>query len=377
MLIHSAAPRNRVRALGFVWPDALHLRGSVIRISFPPVLIMTGYGVGIAFLIRQHPNLAVNLSIMTPVAVVLSLLLVFRTNSAYDRFWEGRKLWQDLIVSSRNLIRNIWCGTNEKSVEDRLRKQQVLKEISAFVIAIKHYLRGEDGIEYADFDGLLSPELRVRLMSTHDPVNYGTIGNCGVGHNSPEQRGTSHANLYAQNQQQSEGWERACEAPLPMLILYQIQKYVDYSMATGTVTAQLYANMLGQVNQLAGLMGGCERIISTPIPLAYHIHLHHSLYLYLLVLPWALGSMGLPHTIILQAIISFMMLGIDAISREIQNPFGYDHNDLPLDVFCEALLVDLNYVLRHRAAGALEISEDTLSNDVGAAKKPDSTPVSA
>ncbi|KAJ2708787.1 hypothetical protein H4R19_004575, partial [Coemansia spiralis] len=145
MLIDSAVPRNRVHAVWLTWPDALRIRGSVIRLSFPPVLLMTGYGVGIAFLIRAHPKLAVNLSIMTPVAVVLSLLLVFRTNSAYDRFWEGRKLWQDLKVTSRNLVRSLWCGVAEKTPEDLQRKRQALKDAVAFVIAIKHYLRGEDG----------------------------------------------------------------------------------------------------------------------------------------------------------------------------------------------------------------------------------------
>ncbi|KAJ2750389.1 hypothetical protein IWQ56_007045, partial [Coemansia nantahalensis] len=195
MLIGTIKPRNRVHAVWLTWPDALHIRGSVIRISFPPVLVMTGYGVGIAFLIRDHPKLAVNLSIMTPVAVVLSLLLVFRTNSAYDRFWEGRKLWQDLMVTSRNLVRSVWCSVADKTAEDRQHKRQALKDVVAFVIAIKHYLRGEEGIEHADFEGLLSPELRVRMVSNGVMGDYGALDDNGAGRNSPAQRATSHASL--------------------------------------------------------------------------------------------------------------------------------------------------------------------------------------
>ncbi|KAJ1841539.1 hypothetical protein LPJ57_010275, partial [Coemansia sp. RSA 486] len=118
MIIDTASPSNVVSAFGLVWPDALRLNGSVIRIAFPPVLLMTGYGVGIAFLIKAHPEYAISLTVMSLISLVLSLLLVFRTNSAYDRYWEGRKIWQDLKVSSRNLIRSIWVTVMEKSMDD-------------------------------------------------------------------------------------------------------------------------------------------------------------------------------------------------------------------------------------------------------------------
>ncbi|KAI9500733.1 hypothetical protein BX070DRAFT_229760 [Coemansia spiralis] len=71
--------------------------------------------------------------------------------------------------------------------------------------------------------------------------------------------------------------------------------------------------------------------------------------------------MGLAKTIIIQFVISFMMIGIDAISREIQNPFGYDSNDLPLDAYCDTILVELNYALNHRSPKSLETVENTLS----------------
>ncbi|KAJ1832834.1 hypothetical protein LPJ63_003224 [Coemansia sp. RSA 2711] len=368
MLIDRVNPSNRVRAFGVHWPDALRYRGSVIRISFPPVAFMTAYGVGIAFLIRKYDYLAIPVGIMTPVAVVLSLLLVFRTNSAYDRYWEGRKIWQDLKVNARNLIRNTWCGVQEKSIEDSVQKRQGMKNIAAFMIAIKHYIRGEDGLDYADLDGLLSPEFRMQVLARRSAYNYGTIND--EARNSPE-RGQSSSEVRIQ--QCNDGWERTGEVPLPSLLLYEIQKFVEYLMTNNIIYGQLYMNMTNTVNAMGTLLGGCERIISTPIPLAYHIHLHHSLYMYLLVLPWALGSMGLAKTIILQFVVSFMMLGIDAISREIQNPFGYDANDLDLDAFCEAMLVDLNYAMSHRAPKALEVVEDTLGDDLLKGKTADAS----
>ncbi|KAJ2160867.1 hypothetical protein GGF46_001924 [Coemansia sp. RSA 552] len=358
MLIDSVRPSNRVTAFGLVWPDALRYRGSVIRISFPGVLVMTGYGVGIAFLIDQYPGLAIQLTIMTPVAVVLSLLLVFRTNSAYDRYWEGRKIWQNLKVNSRNLIRNMWCGVREKTVEDGVQKRQALKNLAALLIAIKHYIRGEDGLDYADYDGLLSPEFRMQVLARSSGYGYGSIGG-PRGSSTAEAAGNSEINIQPTN----DGWERNSEVPLPLQVLYEIQQFNEYAMDSGLVHGQLYMNMINSINALCVLLGACERIISTPIPLAYHIHLHHCLYLYLLILPWTTGAMGLAKCIILQFVISFMMLGIDAVSREIQNPFGYDANDLPLDNFCESLLVELSYALNHRAPKALDIGEPSMSND--------------
>ncbi|KAJ1949119.1 hypothetical protein EC988_004900 [Linderina pennispora] len=363
MIIDTANPSNVVSGWGFEWPDALRLRGSVIRISFIYVAAMTGYGVGIAFLIQHHRDLAINMSVMSFVSLVLSLLLVFRTNSAYDRYWEGRKIWQDLKVTSRNLIRNLWCGVLENSIEDSVQKRQALKSVAAFVISVKHYLRGEDGVDYADYDGLLSPEFRLLLATNNNAYSYGAIG---AGNNSPV--GGSRTGLAATSptfhaQRLTEGWERRGEVPLPSLLLFEMQKFGEYIMDNKLCHVPFYASMLATINTLSASLGGCERILSTPIPLAYRIHLTHTLYLYLLVLPWSLGSMGsLWKTIVLQFIISFMLIGIDSISREIQNPFGYDANDLPLDAYCDNILLELNSALNHNSPKALVSNEDTLSN---------------
>ncbi|KAJ2719893.1 hypothetical protein GGI07_004938 [Coemansia sp. Benny D115] len=360
MIIDDANPSNRVSAIGFTWPDALRIRGSVIRIAFPAVAFMTGYGVGIAFLIRAHPDYNINLSVMSLISLVLSLLLVFRTNSAYDRFWEGRKIWQDLKVSSRNLIRSFWVCVMEKSIEDSVLKRQAMKNVAAFVISVKHYLRAEDGIDYADLDGLLSPEFRLQYGTRSSAYNYGAIQNAGS--SSSQEEGFAGGTF--RTQQLSEGWERTGETSVPSQLLYELQKFSEHIQDNHLIHVQFYASLLTSLNSLSTLLGSCERIVSTPIPLAYRIHLHHALYLYLLVLPWALGSLGLAKAIVVQFIVSFTMIGIDCISREIQNPFGYDANDLNLDAFCESVLVELGFAMRYRAPKALETTEETMSNSI-------------
>ncbi|KAJ1902383.1 hypothetical protein GGI01_001719 [Coemansia sp. RSA 376] len=365
MIIDNARPTNVVKAFGLIYPDVLRLRGSVIRISFPPVLLMTSYGVGIAFLIREYPGLAINMTVLSLVSLVLSLLLVFRTNSAYDRFWEGRRTWQEIKVTSRNLIRSLWVGVAENSIEDSVHKRQAMKNIAAFAISVKHYLRDEDGIEHADFDGLLSPEFRLQCATHGSGYNYGSIPVISSG--SPDTNATRMSTAAPNGtpvyfaQRINEGWERHGDIPLPSQLLFELQKFIEYIQDNKLIHVQFYASLLTTLNNLASLMGGCERILSTPIPLAYRVHLNHGLYMYLLVLPWALGSMGLAKTIIFQFIISFLMIGIDSISREIQNPFGYDANDLPLDSYCESILVELSYALQRRAPKSLEVAENTLS----------------
>ncbi|KAJ1803364.1 hypothetical protein LPJ75_005902, partial [Coemansia sp. RSA 2598] len=144
------------------------------------------------------------------------------------------------------------------------------------------------------------------------------------------------------------------------------------------VQVQYYGNLLSVINSLSTLLGSCERILSTPIPLAYRIHLQHALYLYLLVLPWALDFKSVPKTVVIQFVVSFMMIGIDCISREIQNPFGYDANDLPLDDYCESILVELNFALNHctpkainTGAVAMQSSVTIVKDSTGAAPQDD------
>ncbi|KAJ2891821.1 hypothetical protein GGI21_005759 [Coemansia aciculifera] len=363
MLIDTARPTNVVKAFGLIYPDVLRLRGSVIFLSFPPVLLMTGYGVGIAFLVQEYPGLSVNITVLSLVSLVLSLMLVFRTNSAYDRFWEGRRTWQDLKVTSKNLIRSIWVGVAETSIEDSVQKRQAMKNIAAFAVAVKRYLRDEDGIEYADYDGLLSPEFRLQYSTRGAAYTYGSIPA-----NANAARSSTAAAAVAPDgspvyfaQRVNEGWERSDETPLPSQLLYELQKYIEYIQDNKLIHVQFYASLLTSINSMGTLMGVCERILSTPIPLAYRVHINHALYLYLLLLPFALGAYGIAKTVIVQFIVAFLMIGVDSISRELQNPFGYDGNDLPLDSYCESILVELSYALQRRAPKSLEATEDTLS----------------
>lgn len=84
------------------------------------------------------------------VSVALGLLLAFRVNSAYDRYWEGRKLVQSVIATVRNLSRQVWINIPEDTQADHLEKMRCVKLLLAFVVATKHHLRHEYGMDYDD-----------------------------------------------------------------------------------------------------------------------------------------------------------------------------------------------------------------------------------
>jgi putative membrane protein len=92
---------------------------------------------------------------------------------------------------------------------------------------------------------------------------------------------------------------------------------------------------------MVDVLGACERILKTPIPLAYNIHLKQILLIYCLSIPFQLVDELLGFTGLVAAVISFTLLGIEEIGREIENPFGYDQNDLPLDDICNTMLKNI------------------------------------
>jgi len=92
-----------------------------------------------------------------------------------------------------------------------------------------------------------------------------------------------------------------------------------------------------RVRELVDLQGGCERILKTPIPFAYAVHIKHFLVLYLLSMPFVLvGKMGW-YAVPVTMVISFALSGVEEAGVEIEDPFGYDPNDLPLESICAAV----------------------------------------
>jgi len=269
---------------------ALQFRGSVIPSILPRVLLCGGFGLFISLL--HFLKLPVSLPILSSIvpSIVLGLLLVFRTNTAYERFWEGRKFWGSVVNNVRNLARQIWVAIDEKDQDDFIAKKSVLRLLVAFAVAMKLHLRQES--VNSELEPLISPSQYQKLKSMNNP---------------------------------------------PIEVAFWIGDYLNTQYDRNCVDVYQLTAMNELLNSLIDCLGGCERILRTPIPLAYAIHLKQLLLLYSLALPfqmvkdlgWGTGPVV--------ALVSFTLFGIEEIGLEIENPFGHDTNDLPLDNICATM----------------------------------------
>ncbi len=280
-----------------VWLElAIDLRSSVISSIWRRVLATMLF----AFLITiaYKKGLAVNQPILATLipGVVLGLLLVFRTNTAYERFWEGCRLWHKLINVSRILCRNIWTIVRTNNHEDLITKISKTRLVGILIIAIKLHLRNED-MSYDKFDYIITEDEYLELKETQ---------------NKPVRIIKWLAEYFSH--------------------IYHDQKVINY---------RLFIELNRSLDEITMLFSGCQQILDTPIPRPYSIHLRHLLLLYCFALPFQFVEQLNWLTIPAVGIVSFALLGIEDIGEEIENPFGYDHNDLPLDRFCQELQAEI------------------------------------
>jgi putative membrane protein len=276
----------------FDWVNsALRLKGSVIPSILDRVILYGLFGILISIVHSYGFHVSQPIFGSVIPSIVLGLLLVFRTNTAYERFWEGRKLWGSLVNNTRNLAREILISIAEIKPEDRANKISALRLLVAFAVATKLHLRSEP--VNAELEELMSSKQYLKLKTMNHP---------------------------------------------PLEIAFWIGDYIQQQSDRQTLNPYHLPLLRELLNNLVDNLGGCERILKTPIPLAYAIHLKQLLLLYCLLLPFqlveALGWLTGP----IVALISFTLFGIEAIGIEIENPFGYDANDLPLDAICATML---------------------------------------
>ena len=270
--------------------EIFRFQGSVIPGILERSLFCAAFSILISFLyFLKLPVAQPILGSVIP-SIVLALLLVFRTNTAYERYWEGRKLWGSTVVTIRNLAWQIWGAVDEVEPGDRERKITALRLLSAFAISDKLYLRYEPA----------SDELKPWVSVSQ----YRVLEN-------------------SQN--------------MPLEIARWLGDYLQQQYKRGLLTNDQLANKHTLINKLINDVGGCERILKTPIPAAYVIHLNQLVLIYCLILPFQFVKDLGWWTGLFVAIVSFALFGIEQIGVEIENPFGYDYNDLPLDKICQTI----------------------------------------
>lgn len=261
---------------GSVLPALLPRLGLLLILS---LLVTYFHGIIFSFKIPLNP------APLTLFGFVLALFLGFRNNVSYDRFWEGRKLWGALLNTARSLTRQAMTLKNIKN--NNVSVHDFVQLLSAFVFALKHQLRGTDA--YADLKSRLNEDqLKIITASKYKP------------------------------------------AVIMRLLGEWIQKAKDENYLDSIQQARFDENF----DKLSDILGGCERIVSTPIPYSYRVLLHRTVYIYCFLLPFGLvDSLGW-FTPLIVVFVAYTFVAFEAIADEIEEPFGTDANDLALNSMC-------------------------------------------
>jgi len=218
------------------------------------------------------------------IGVALGLLLVFRTNTSYDRFWEGRKLWGSITNECRNLVR---AGSVLLQENPTLVRQLALWT-TAFPYTAMYRLN--------------------RL-----PMRLG-----------PAAQDLPHAEV-----------DRVLRAEhVPLAVTLKLTRTLDEGNRTGLLSDFVQMTLDHNIQLLVDYIGACERIRNTLMPYAYVVHLRRALIVYCVTLPFALVRNFGWLTVLATLVVSYVMFGIEEIGVEIEDPFDEDANSLPLGTIC-------------------------------------------
>ncbi|WP_276875512.1 bestrophin family protein [Chryseobacterium joostei] len=288
----------------FVW------HGSVLPGLLPRLILLFILSLGVAYLhgIIFSFKIPLNPAPLTLFGFVLALFLGFRNNVSYDRFWEGRKLWGALLNISRSLTRQALTLKNSK---DDSSVSEFIKLLSSFIFALKHQLRRTD--PYDDLKQRLDENKLDLIMK----AKY-----------------------------------------KPIVIMRFMAEWVQKEKDQGKIDTIQQARFDENLDKLADVVGGCERIVSTPIPYSYRVLLHRTVYIYCSLLPFGLvDTLGwfMPFIVIF---VAYTFVAFEAIADEIEDPFGTEANDLALNSMCNMI----DETIHELAGEQINISQKPIHN---------------
>ena len=288
--------------------DMRHLASSwtMIRIMRSVAVIGIYSAIVCEFIIWMdwQDDMNLNLSIFSLLGVILSILLVFRTNTAYDRWWEGRKQWGALVNHSRNFAIYVDAMFPEGDKEVR---RFFGKHISNFCYALVEHLR--NGTKVDELIYLDDAERAVYERKAHEP-NY-----------------------------------------ISQILGRRLAKaHREQEINEGD-----YINIKAQHQALLDILGACERIKKTPIPFSYNVYLKIFITAYGIILPIALVSSFGHLAIFLSMFVFFALLGVELMGEEIEDPFGLNCNDLPTGSIAHTIRNNVFEILEDRT----ELSRST------------------
>lgn len=273
---------------------AIH-KSDTLRILWKEIIYIGAFTLFVAYLeITYFPNakqLEKLVTVYSLIGFVISLLLVFRTNTAYDRWWEGRKRWGALVNDTRNLAIKLATKFDDEADRDQFRRM-----IPNFVYASKEHLR--DGVNFEELE-LNEQEQEVLKSKKH----------------------------------------------VPSAIVQIMTERIQNAFRKGSITGEDLMIIDQNLNALLDSLGACERIRNTPIPFSYSLFLKKFIFVYVTTLPLAFVHIFGYYSALIATFVFYVLVSMEVLAEEIEDPFGTDDNDLPIDEICERIRLNVREII--------------------------------
>ena len=276
-------------------------RGSSLQRTWKRLLLTVACAVAVTVAYESgHIGATLSTLPFSLIGLALGIFLGFRNNTSYDRFWEGRKLWGRMVNVSRSFTRQIQTmvgpmpGEPVDEVERAAVHAELVHRVIGYVHVFRHHLRDEADISDV---GAHLPEQEIEALASESNRPAAVSARTGA--------------------RLRELWDRGWIHPMHLPVLE------------------------GSLTEMTGIQGGCERIKATPIPASYTILIHRIVASYAFALPFGIVDTVHGWTPVVVLLIAYAFYGLDAIGDEIENPFGFDANDLPLSTLSRMIEVNL------------------------------------
>lgn len=267
-----------------------------IFILWKEILYMAALSALIAWLkITYYPDATMVdklMGVYSIVGFVLSLLLVFRTNTAYDRWWEGRKKWGELVNNTRNFAIKIASMTTSKEDDHFFARM-----IPNYAFAMKEHLR--KGVKLEELE-LTDEEYKYLQSKSHKPSFIAKW-------------------MYAR---------------------------LDKMKSEGDLTQEEFITMDTNLKTFSDIIGACERIKNTPLPYSYNNFLKKFIFVYVCTMPLAFVNSFGWWSILISVLIFYILVSLEILAEEIEDPFGLDPNDLPTDELSQKIKDNVKELLK-------------------------------
>ena len=272
------------------------LRGSILPKVYPQILLIGLISALITNIQHGFPSSFSSYSVapFTLLGIALSLFLGFRNNASYQRWWEARGLWGQLVYDARSLCRQALSYIDEDNPIGRDTQRRLIHLSIAFTHAVRHRLRNTSPWE--DIERFVDPKYHSKMRQAKN---------------------------------------------LPDYLMRLMGKELGHCRKQHLLSEQMVQNMDERLNSMTVVLAACERIHNTPLPFAYTLLVHRTTYLYCFMLPFGLVSSLGWVTPLICSVIAYTFFGLDALSEELELPFGLADNQLPLTALSRTIEINL------------------------------------